>query len=57
MITQDFMKVYRVLTDELLSDELIAGQPSFSAEYMRKVVLDLLALAVTRGRTAQCFST
>lgn len=51
------MKVYRVLTDELLSDELIAGQPSFSAEYMRKVVLDLLALAVTRGRTAQCFST
>lgn len=32
------MKVYRVLTDELLSDELIAGQPSFSADYMRKVV-------------------
>ncbi|BDA42860.1 Farnesyl pyrophosphate synthase [Coccomyxa sp. Obi] len=35
---QDFMKVYRVLTDELLSDELIAGQPSFSAEYMRKML-------------------
>lgn len=29
--------MYKVLTDELLADELIAGQPSFSADYMRKV--------------------
>ena len=34
---QDFMKVYEILREELLTDDLIAGQPSFSAEYMRKV--------------------
>jgi hypothetical protein len=34
---QDFMKVYKVLTDELLADDLIAGQPTFSADYMRRV--------------------
>ncbi len=34
---QEFMKVYDALREELMSDELIAGQPSFSAEYMRKV--------------------
>ena len=31
------MKVYDALREELMADELIAGQPSFSAEYMRKV--------------------
>ena len=31
------MKVYEILRQELLTDDLIAGQPSFSAEYMRKV--------------------
>lgn len=31
------MKVYKVLTDELLADDLIAGQPTFSADYMRRV--------------------
>ena len=43
------MKVYRVLTDELLSDELIAGQPSFSADYMRKVVLSVLGCLIYNG--------
>ena len=31
------MRVYKVLREELLADDLIAGQPSFSAEYMGKV--------------------
>ena len=31
------MKVYEILREELLTDDLIAGQPSFSAEYMSKV--------------------
>ena len=31
------MKVYDTLRGELMADELIAGQPSFSAEYMRRV--------------------
>ena len=31
------MKVYDALREELMADELIAGQPSFSADYMRKV--------------------
>ena len=33
------MRVYEVLREELLADDLIAGQPSFSAEYMKKVIL------------------
>jgi len=37
MSSQEFMRVYEVLREELLDDDLIAGQPSFSAEYMRKV--------------------
>ncbi len=40
------MKVYTVLTDELVADELIAGQPSFSADYMRRVIASLTALSV-----------
>ena len=35
---QDFMKVYATLREDLLADELIAGQPGFSADYMRKVI-------------------
>ena len=34
---QEFMRVYEVLREELMADDLIAGQPSFSAEYMKKV--------------------
>ena len=37
LLIQEFMRVYDVLREELLADDLIAGQPSFSAEYMGKV--------------------
>ena len=39
VLLQEFMRVYDILREELLADDLIAGQPSFSAEYMRKVRL------------------
>ncbi|CAL5218960.1 g713 [Coccomyxa viridis] len=35
---QEFMRVYEVLREELMADDLIAGQPSFSAEYMKKML-------------------
>lgn len=31
------MRVYDVLREDLLKDDLIADQPKFSANYMRKV--------------------
>ena len=31
------MRVYDVLREDLLKDDLIADQPKFSADYMRKV--------------------
>ena len=34
---QEFMRVYDVLREDLLTDDLIADQPKFSADYMRKV--------------------
>ena len=34
---QEFMRVYDVLREDLLKDDLIADQPRFSADYMRKV--------------------
>lgn len=36
-VVQEFMRVYEVLREELLVDDLIAGQPKFSADHMRKV--------------------
>ena len=37
---QEFMRVYDVLREDLLRDDLIADQPKFSADYMRKVRLN-----------------
>ena len=31
------MRVYDILREDLLKDDLIADQPRFSADYMRKV--------------------
>ena len=36
-LMQEFMRVYDVLREDLLTDDLIADQPKFSADYMRKV--------------------
>ena len=36
-LMQEFMRVYDVLREDLLKDDLIADQPKFSADYMRKV--------------------
>ncbi len=36
---QEFLRVYDVLRGELIEDDLIAAQPGFSAEYMKKLTL------------------
>ena len=37
VLMQEFMRVYDVLREDLLKDDLITDQPKFSADYMRKV--------------------
>ena len=47
---QEFLRVYNVLRDELLNDEIIAGQPTFAKEHLKKVMLNLpITLTITQS--------